>query len=216
MEIFDISRALSADLAEWPGDTPFRFELKWKMADGASVNVGAVNMSVHNGTHADAAFHFDAKGAPMEQMPLAAYVGPAVVIDLAPIFASGERREITIDDIAPNESEIAQSRRVLLKTNCWRDSSVFPDWIPVIAAEVAPWLATKHVQLLGLDLPSVDPIDSKRLTNHHALAVAKIAIVESLDLTSIHAGVYRFAGLPVKIAGGDGAPIRAVLWRDEA
>ena len=41
MKIFDISRSLSNDLAPWPGDTPFHFESKWKMAEGATVNVGA-------------------------------------------------------------------------------------------------------------------------------------------------------------------------------
>ena len=75
MKIFDISRALSNDLAPWPGDTPFHFELKWKMAEGATVNVGAVNMGVHNGTHADAMFHFDEGGDSIERMPLDAYVG---------------------------------------------------------------------------------------------------------------------------------------------
>ena len=62
MQIFDISRALSNTLAPWPGDTAFQFELKWKMAEGATVNVGAVQMGVHNGTHADAVFHFEEGG----------------------------------------------------------------------------------------------------------------------------------------------------------
>ena len=75
MKIFDISRALSNDLAPWPGDTPFHFELKWKMAEGATVNVGAVSMGVHNGTHADAMFHFDESGDSIERMPLDDYVG---------------------------------------------------------------------------------------------------------------------------------------------
>ena len=54
MKIFDISRPLFNGLAPWPGDTAFRFDLKWKMAEGATVNVGAVTMGVHNGSHADA------------------------------------------------------------------------------------------------------------------------------------------------------------------
>ena len=77
---------MSDDLAPWPGDTPFHFELKWKMAEGASVNVGAINMSVHNGTHADAPFHFESKGASIDRVPLEAYLGPAVVVDLTQRF----------------------------------------------------------------------------------------------------------------------------------
>ena len=68
--------------------------------------------------------------------------------------------------------------------------------------------------LLGVDLPSVDEIDSKSLQNHNALAQAGLAIVESLDLSDVLPGIYNFAALPLKIAGADGAPARAVLWRD--
>ncbi|MBA3607658.1 MAG: arylformamidase, partial [Chthoniobacterales bacterium] len=53
------------------------------------------------------------------------------------------------------------------------------------------------------------------LRNHHALAAADIAIVEGLDLSAVEAGVYWLAALPLKIIGGDGAPVRAVLWRED-
>jgi arylformamidase len=96
----------------------------------------------------------------------------------------------------------------------WHHSTVFPDWIPVIATDVADWLKARGVKLLGLDLPSVDAIDAKILCNHHALYAARIAIVESLDLSEIAPGIYNFAALPLKITGGDGAPVRAILWRD--
>jgi kynurenine formamidase len=35
-----------------------------------------------------------------------------------------------------------------------------------------------------------------------------------LDLRGVESGIYNFAALPLKIAGGDGAPVRAVLWCD--
>jgi arylformamidase len=219
MKIFDISRALSGDLAPWPGDTPFHFELKWKMAEGATVNVGAINMGVHNGTHADATFHFDEGGDPIDRMPLDAYVGDAVVVDLTRLFAGGggeldRARQIRVADLQPFSASFERAPRLLLKTGVWQNSKVFPDWIPVIARDVSGWLGERKVKLLGLDLPSVDPIEAKKLTNHYALAAARIAIVESLDLSEIEAGIYHFAALPLKIAGGDAGPVRAVLWRD--
>ena len=58
MTIWDISRALTNDLAPWPGDTRFRFELTARLGENAVVNVGAIRMGVHNGSHADATFHF--------------------------------------------------------------------------------------------------------------------------------------------------------------
>src|SRR5664279_6352534 len=172
MEIFDISRVLSSGLAPWPGDTPFHFELKWKMAEGATVNVGAVNMGVHNGTHADAAFHFDERGESIERMPLDAYVGDAVVVDLTNLFGGTKdmvdrTRQINVADLEAFSASLEQAPRLLLKTGVWRDSKVFPEWIPVIARDVSDWLRERKVKLLGLDLPSVDPIEAKKLTNHH-------------------------------------------------
>ena len=75
-------------------------------------------------------------------------------------------------------------------------------------------MGSRGVKLLGLDLPSVDAIDSKDLRNHHALAAADVAILEGLDLRAADAGVYWLAALPLKIIGGDGAPVRAILWRE--
>ena len=214
MQIFDVSRALSNDLAPWPGDTPFHFELKWKMAKGAPVNVGAVRMGVHNGTHADAPFHFEQGGITIERMPLETYLGDAVVVDLTRFFETDRTRKITIADIESSSDALVRAPRLLLKTGVWKNSKVFPESIPVIAADVPEWLRARKVKLIGLDLPSVDPIDAKKLVNHHALAAAGIAIVESLDLSEVEAGTYHFSALPLRISGGDAGPVRAILWRD--
>lgn len=214
MQIFDISRALSNDLAPWPGDTAFHFELKWKMAEGATVNVGAVQMGVHNGTHADAAFHFQEGGVSIERMPLDSYLGQAVVIDLSKLFAGEKIGQIRVTDIESCSEALELAPRLLLKTGVWQDSKIFPAWIPTIAPEVPEWLRARKVKLLGLDLPSVDPIEAKKLVNHYALAAAQIVIVESLDLSGVEAGTYNFSALPLRIEGGDGGPVRAILWRD--
>jgi len=214
MQIFDISRALSNELAPWPGDTPFHFELKWKMAQGATVNVGAVQMGVHNGTHADAPFHFQEGAGTIERMPLEIYLGDAVVVDLTKQFETDRTRQITIADIESCSDALERAPRLLLKTGVWKDSKVFPAWIPVIAPDVPEWLHARKVKLIGLDLPSVDSIHAKKLVNHYALAAANIAIVESLDLREVEPGTYHFSALPLRISGGDAGPVRAILWRD--
>jgi len=215
MKLWDISRTLSNDLAEWPGDEPCRFRLTREKTKGASVNLGAISMSLHNGTHADARFHFDEDGESIEKASLQNYLGRATVVDLWQAFLdSKEKHLITIEDLRPSAEAIAATSRILVKTGRWTDSTVFPKQIPVIAADVPAWLQKNGVKLLGLDLPSVDEIDSKSLQNHHALAHAGIAIIESLDLSSVASGIYHLAALPLKIAGGDGAPMRAILWRE--
>ena len=108
MKIWDISRTLSHDLAEWPGDEPFRFRATNEIAKGASANLGAITMSVHNGTHADARFHFDPKGDSIEKAPLDIYVGRATVVDLAQSFARSKQKHlITAEDLKPHAEDIA-------------------------------------------------------------------------------------------------------------
>ncbi|HJT80662.1 MAG TPA: cyclase family protein [Chthoniobacterales bacterium] len=214
MNIWDISRTLANDLAPWPGDTPFHFDLAARLGENAVVNVGAVTMGVHNGTHADARFHFEDDGWTIDQAPLESYFGPAVVVDLTAKLASGPTDLITIAHLQESSEQLGETSRLLLKTGVWPDNTVFPSKIPVLAYDVPEWLKDRGVTLLGMDLPSVDPIDAKVLANHQALAHWEIAIVESLDLSEIEPGVYNLAAFPLKIAGGDAAPVRAILWRD--
>lgn len=214
MQIFDVSRRLTKQLAPWPGDVAFEYKLNGKIAEGSSVNVGMISMSVHNGTHADARFHFEDDGWTIEQAQLDSYVGPAVVVDLSANYSDGAMPHMRVSDLEVFTDEIARTRRVLLKTNAWRDSHVFPNAIPTIASDLPAWLQARGVKLLGFDVPSVDAITSKDLPNHHALGAAEISIIESLDLSRIAAGVYQLIALPLKIVGGDGSPVRAILWRE--
>ena len=206
MRCYDITRSLHNTLAAWPGDTPFNFRLTGQLGQGAVVNVGAVSMGLHNGTHADAPFHYVADGASIDALPLDLFIGPAVVADV-----SHAGWIIEQSHLAHVEADFANAPRLLLKTGRWPDSTRFPEKIPTLAPGVPAWLAAAGVRLVGLDVPSVDTIDSKTLPVHHALAAANIYIIESLDLSEVPAGTYELIALPLKIVGGDASPIRALL-----
>ena len=201
----DISRPLAADTAGWPGDVPFAFALSWQQSTGASVNVGAVSTSVHAGTHCDAPFHTDSGGATVERLPLDAFVGPAWVADVA----GAESWQSALEAL-----DFSAAPRVLIRTGGWPDSRHFPESVPVMEPTLPAWLAARGVVLVGVDVPSVDALDSKALANHYALQAAGIAIVEGLWLDGVTPGRYQFVGLPLPVVGADGSPIRAVLMAD--
>ena len=159
-EIIDVSLPLDAQLAVWPGDTAFDYELTWKKSAGATVNVGAVRLSTHCGTHIDAPFHFDEQGKRVDQLDLATFVGMAFVIHVP------NRRNISRNDLS---RDWQGATRLLLRTDAWDNPHVFPKEIPVIDPDVPDWLGSRGIVLLGLDLPSVDELDSQDLLNHHAL-----------------------------------------------
>ncbi len=203
MKLIDISRPIYTGMPVWPGDTPTEFIFVATKAGGFSCNVGRARLSMHSGTHADSPYHFDEAGAKIDEVPLDAYVGPAVVVDV--------RGRGIIDANCFAGVDLGISPRVLLRSDVWRDPTEFRSEWPVLAPELAPWLATQGVRLLGLDFPSVDQRDSKDLPVHHALDRAKILILENLDLRSAEPGLYELIALPLRIRGGDGSPIRAVL-----
>ena len=104
-----------------------------------------------------------------------------------------------------------QNPRVLLRTNVCDDKSVFPPRIPTLAPDVPGWLGAQGVRLIGLDLPSVDQVDSETLPIHHALGAANVIILENLDLRKVGPGTYELIVFPLRITGADGSPVRAVL-----
>jgi arylformamidase len=203
MTIRDITIPMQNSLASWPGDAPFRFTWTWRKQDGATVNVGQIQLSVHTGTHTDAPYHFDDAGAKADALNLDRFIGPAQVIQLTGRL-SLRRADLELFNLVGTP-------RVLLRTDGWTDHSRFPATIPVMDEDVPDWLHRQGVILVGVDVPSVDDLDSKKLPNHHALGAHGITILESLDLSSVPAGRYELIALPMKLVGADGAPVRAVL-----
>jgi len=194
--LHDITRKLELGMAVWPGDTPFqRNDVDW-----GSVRVGAITASLHSGTHCDAPSHFAPGGTDIASLELETYIGPAQVVDVR-----------GMNPIGPYAIGSVVAPRILLRTDAWPAGNSFPETIPALTTEAIDYLRAHGVRLLGLDVPSVDPIDSKTLDNHHALAAAGIAIVESLDLSAISPGIYTLVALPLPIVGGDASPVRAIL-----
>lgn len=203
MTIYDVTIPLTTALAGWPGDAPYLFEWSCTKKGGASVNVGKLSCSIHTGTHTDAPYHFDDDGATAEALPLAAYLGPARLLD---VTGCSPIRRADLDGV-----DLAGTPRLLLRTGTWTDPRCFPASIPVLDADMPAWLHERGVILLGLDVPSVDVLDSKTLPIHHALGRYGIGILESLDLSRVPSGVYELIALPLKLVGADGSPVRAVL-----
>jgi arylformamidase len=199
----DISQVLNNNIPVWPGDTPFQYEVSWGMEESGSVNVGQVKMSTHTGTHIDAPFHFENDGKKVIELDFNLYIGPALVIHVEKPESIGMKELQGVD--------LNGVKRLLIRTDSWQDKTVFPESIPHIELELAAYLAGHGVQLLGLDLPSVDPLDSKELNAHHELNNQGIHILEGLVLDKIEPGKYELAALPLPLEQGDGSPVRAVV-----
>lgn len=201
--MFDISRPLQTGVPTWPGDTPFSYEVSWTKEQSGSVNVGKLTMSIHTGTHIDAPFHFDNEGRKVMELDLELYIGVARVIDIT------GRSSIGAEDL--KAYDLDGMTRLLIRTNSWTNPKDFPIEITYLRDDIGPYLAEKGIRLIGVDVPSVDPLDSKVLSAHHALHACDIHILEGINLAHIEPGDYELIALPLPLVEADGSPVRAVL-----
>ena len=159
------------------------------------------------GSHVDAPLHFTDDGASIDQIDLATYWGPAQVVMVAktagPLFP---------EDFAGVDLTLAP--RLLIRSTAGDlDQRLFPAEFVYPSPELAGHLAEQGIILFGSDAPSMDHQASKSLDGHNALASHGIAILEWLDLRGAEDGLYELVALPLRIAGGDGSPVRAALRR---
>jgi arylformamidase len=203
MKLIDISRPISTGMPVWPGDSEVEFAFSASKAKGSDANVGRLVMGVHAGTHADAAYHYNEAGARIDEMPLDLFVGPARVIDIR------SQSLITPEGLAG--IDFIGTPRVLFRSDTWTDMTKFPTNWPVLDRSTPAWLAERGVRLIGLDVPSVDTLNSVGMPMHHTIDRAGLFILENLDLRDVAPGVYDLIALPLRIKGADGSPIRAVL-----
>jgi len=201
-QIIDISQTLEEGIATWPGDTAFTPFWVMRLDSGDSCNVGSVTMSLHTGTHADAPLHFLAGGETPATVGLDAFLGSALVLDLSGVH------EILPEHLTALEPDA--KARVLLKTQTAK-ANRFEGGFAYLSESAAGLLAELGVRLVGIDTPSVDASDSKKLGAHKILADAQVAILENLVLSHVNPGRYELIALPLKLSGMDASPVRAVL-----
>lgn len=228
--LIDISPLIHPSLPVWPGDAPVEFERTWSIGPGCPVNVSKVSMSTHTGAHVDAPFHFDADGQSIDQVALDTYVGACRVIHVfgdgpgadpavaaeqqraaaaSAAGASAPPRVIGPHDLAGRLENCPP--RVLFRTYARSPRGQWDSDFCAIAPETVDVLAAHGVRLVGLDTPSLDPETSKTMDAHLAVCRHAMVILEGLVLDEVAEGDYELIALPLKLAGLDASPVRAVL-----
>jgi arylformamidase len=208
MTIYDISLTLSPKLPVWPGEPAVKMTQTASMDAGDEYNATHLNLSAHTGTHLDAPHHFLNNHRTIESLPLDVLTGPCYVVQLP-------------DDVDEISAEVLErislptsATRILFGTRnskLWAQGETeFQENFVAISPDGAEWLVTRGVQLIGIDYLSVasysDPVPT-----HQVLLGAGVIVLEGLDLSQVPRGFYDLYCLPLKLAGADGAPARAIL-----
>jgi kynurenine formamidase len=231
--LVDLSHAYGADTVFWPTAAEgFRLQ---KDADGITeagyyYAANSFCTAEHGGTHLDAPVHFAEGRQTVDQIPLERLLGPAVVIDVTAESASSADYQVTVDDFTRFEAEhgrIGDEAIVLIRTGFssrWPDAARYlgtaergPAAVanlhfPGLHPDAARWLvANRPVRAIGIDTASIDHGQSTLFESHRILYAANIPAFENLAaLDRLPARGADVIALPMKIAGGSGAPLRAV------
>ncbi|HEY6315940.1 MAG TPA: cyclase family protein [Streptosporangiaceae bacterium] len=202
----DVSVTVRHGMPHWPDNPPIVIQRAMDLARGHDCNLSHLAMGVHSGTHVDAPVHFIHQAAGVDEMPLAATMGPARVIEIT------HPRQVTADELRGHSLQTGE--RVLFRTSnstrCWQTDQFVEDFV-YICERAAGYLAETRVRTVGIDYLSVGGYHADGAKIHRILLAAGIWIIEGLDLSAVRAGRYDMICLPVKLHGSDGAPARAIL-----
>jgi len=208
MTIYDISLTISPNMPVWPGDSNVKLTQVSFIDQGANANVSELSFSVHTGTHVDAPHHFLNDGRTVENLPLDVLTGPCFVLKL-----DDNVQAISAAVLEAANLPVGVSRLLFRTRNAhiWANGiNQFQTDFVAVPLDGAEWLVRRGIKLVGVDYLSVAPYKESRPI-HEVLLKAGVVIVEGLDLSKVEQGFYDLYCLPLKIAGCDGAPARAIL-----
>jgi kynurenine formamidase len=228
----DLTHSFDADAIYWPTEEGFVLERGSEGVTDTGYYYAAHRMRLaeHGGTHMDAPRHFHAGGSTTERVPLERLIAPAVVVDVREACAKNADYAIHVADLERFEAaygRIADGAALLFATGFaarWPDrlrylgtdergpAAVAKLHFPGLDPAAARWLvAERKLAAVGLDTASIDPGTSQRFESHQILFAAEIPAFENLAaLDRLPPTGATLIALPMKIAGGSGAPLRAV------
>lgn len=174
-------------------------------------------LSDHAGTHVDAPFHFFPEGATVEATRPDQLLGPAVVIDAADAVGAEGVTDVLLQELTAQQGvEIRKGDIVLVRT--WKGpwgGEGFHD-AKGLALSGARWLIDRGAKALGTDISILERDNQDMGRPVHLLVLGQgIPIIENLtNLEQLGSRRFFFVGLPLKIRGATGSPIRAVALTD--
>lgn len=197
MKFFDISQEVFS-CSVFPGDPrPEKIELM-KTQNGDIVNLTAIHMCAHNGTHVDAPYHFYGEGKTIDQINLNKFIGLCYVSEF-----NGTLNKEDAENILAKAKEINPEceKKILLK-----GKSVVSEAAAIVFAE-------NKIDLIGNESQTVGPENAPAKV-HYILLKEEIVLLEGIRLEKVSEGVYFLNAAPLNLGGSDGSPCRAWLMKE--
>ena len=215
MKVIDLTLTISEKIPTFPGSPQPNF-INWETVEKDGYNLELLFLSSHTGTHMDAPYHFLKKGKKIDQIVTKRLVTEAVLIKIRK-WADQAIRKSDIEKFEKRFGEIDDGSTVIFYTG-WQKNITKKSYFlknPGLAVSAAKYLASKKINLVGIDSPSIDLGKDQRFSVHHVLAKSGILIVENLaNLEKINSERFHFIVAPLKLKNATGSPVRAMALTD--
>jgi len=215
MKVIDLTLTVSEKTPTFPGSPQPNF-INWETIEKDGYNLELLFLSSHTGTHIDAPYHFVKKGQKIHEIMTRRLVTEAVLIKIR----KGANQGITKSDIQKFEKKngkIDDGSTVIFHTG-WQKNLKKKSYFlknPGLTVSGGNYLASKKINLVGIDSPSIDLGINNKFSVHHVLAKNGILIVENLsNLEKIHSEKFHLIVAPLKLKNATGSPVRAMALTD--
>ena len=215
MKVIDLTLTISENIPTFPGSPQPNF-INWDTTEKDGYNSELLFLSTHTGTHIDAPYHFVKKGQKIHQIMTRRLVTEAILIKIR----KGSDQAITKNDIQKFEKKygkIDDGSTVIFHTD-WQKNLNKKSYFmknPGLGTSAAKYLASKKINLVGIDSPSIDLGKDEKFSVHHILAKSGILIVENLiNLDKINSQKFHLIVAPLKLKNATGSPVRAMALTD--
>jgi kynurenine formamidase len=212
--VVDLSILVGPETQTYPGDPAPAFRPAFTMErDG--VNVLALELGSHTGTHVDAPYHFEADGERLEGVELDRLMGPGVIAD---VTDHRDRQAIGWEALEPYADRLDPGTILIVRTG-WSERFYGSDRYyehPYLGADACERILERGVRTLAIDALNPDETlldeTQQRWPVHRLFLGAGGVIAENLtNLSAIDFPDPYVCLLPLRLSGdADGAPCRAV------
>lgn len=212
MRPLDLSLTITTSIPTFPGSPRPQF-IRWADISKDGYNLELLFLSSHTGTHIDAPYHFVKDGLKIHQIPLARLTGKAILIKISKTSPNDAITKSDIISFEKDNGAIPENSSIFFFTS-WQKNLKKDNYFtenPGLNASAAKYLASKKINLVGIDSPSIDIGHDASYKAHHILSKHNILIVENLtNLDKIPSLEFDFAILPLKLHNATGSPVRAI------
>jgi kynurenine formamidase len=225
IEIIDLSQEIFTGMPVFPGlpEVNITVHQSHEQLEGitdsheVSPAVNRLELGEHTGTHVDAISHMarEHRAQSIETMPLTMFYTEGICLDLS---HKGLRELIVRADLeralTSSGLEIKRGDTVLLYTDHYRRAFGTDDWHsgPGVDVEAARWLGAQGIAAFGVEpaAPGVRGVSNKEV---HRIC-GELGFTHYENMINLYKlagrGRFRFIGLPLRIRGGTGSPVRAI------